>query len=173
MTWTQDRIETLTRLWADGLSASLIARKMGFKSRSAILGKVNRLGLPSRKTVEGKAYSRVRTKRAPNMREADRRAHLRLVTPDTPPDTPEPETLTSGDYAPSHATGIPAAVASLHPDQCRFPIGETNEPGFHFCDRIKTPGSSYCLHHKNICISGYYKPSKRAGRSPVEFARRA
>jgi hypothetical protein len=43
-TWTDERIETLTRLWTDGQSASQIARKFGL-TRNAIIGKVHRLGL--------------------------------------------------------------------------------------------------------------------------------
>ena len=44
--WTIRRVELLTELWAEGLSASLIADKLGGITRSAVLGKVFRLGLP-------------------------------------------------------------------------------------------------------------------------------
>ena len=50
MTWTDDRVETLTYRWQDGYSASLIGAELGF-SRNAIIGKVQRLALASRKTV--------------------------------------------------------------------------------------------------------------------------
>lgn len=43
--WTADRIETLRRMWGEGASASLIAERLGGISRSAVLGKANRLGL--------------------------------------------------------------------------------------------------------------------------------
>jgi GcrA cell cycle regulator len=51
MTWTDARIETLTSLWGDGLSASLIAARLGATTRNAVIGKVRRLALASRKTV--------------------------------------------------------------------------------------------------------------------------
>jgi hypothetical protein len=40
--WTPDRVEQLTRLWADGLSAAAIARQLGGVTRNAVLGKVHR-----------------------------------------------------------------------------------------------------------------------------------
>src|SRR3954464_3485690 len=45
-TWTEDRIELLTKLWREGLSASQIAAELGGDvSRNSVLGKAHRLGL--------------------------------------------------------------------------------------------------------------------------------
>ena len=55
--WTPERIETLSRLWNDGLSASQIAGKLGEVTRNAVIGKVHRLGLPLRgKTGRPRGY---------------------------------------------------------------------------------------------------------------------
>ena len=48
MAWTDDRVEILTRLWGEGLSASQIARELGDVTRNAVIGKVHRLGLAGR-----------------------------------------------------------------------------------------------------------------------------
>ena len=48
MAWTEDRVETLKKLWADGLSASQIAKQLGGVTRNAVIGKVHRLGLSGR-----------------------------------------------------------------------------------------------------------------------------
>src|SRR3954452_15548324 len=46
MTWTKERIELLTKLWTEGLSASQTAAELGGDlSRNAVLGKAHRLGL--------------------------------------------------------------------------------------------------------------------------------
>jgi len=45
--WSDDDIETLKRLWRDGMTAVEIGIRLGGKSRSAVLGKVFRLRLPS------------------------------------------------------------------------------------------------------------------------------
>src|SRR5690606_23957651 len=40
MTWTDERVERLRKLWADGLTASQIASALGGVSRNAVIGKV-------------------------------------------------------------------------------------------------------------------------------------
>ena len=48
MNWTDERVELLRKLWAEGLSASQIAGQLGGVSRNAVIGKVHRLKLSSR-----------------------------------------------------------------------------------------------------------------------------
>ena len=50
MAWTDERVELLKKLWAEGLSASQIAREIGDVTRNAVIGKVHRLGLSGRAT---------------------------------------------------------------------------------------------------------------------------
>lgn len=45
--WTDERVELLIKLWADGFSASQIAAELG-TTRSSVIGKVHRLGLSGR-----------------------------------------------------------------------------------------------------------------------------
>jgi len=48
MSWTEERIEKLTRMWEGGSTASQIAEELGGVSRNAVIGKAHRLGLKSR-----------------------------------------------------------------------------------------------------------------------------
>jgi GcrA cell cycle regulator len=48
MSWTDERVETLKRMWAEGASASQIAKELGQVTRNAVIGKVHRLGLSNR-----------------------------------------------------------------------------------------------------------------------------
>ena len=48
MSWTNERVELLKKLWGDGLSASQIAGELGGVTRNAVIGKVHRLGLSGR-----------------------------------------------------------------------------------------------------------------------------
>ena len=48
MEWSDERIEALTKLWREGLSASQVARQLGGVSRSAVIGKIHRLGIAGR-----------------------------------------------------------------------------------------------------------------------------
>ena len=53
-TWTEQRVELLKKLWAEGSSASQIAAQIGGISRNAVIGKIHRLGLSGRgKTKTG------------------------------------------------------------------------------------------------------------------------
>jgi GcrA cell cycle regulator len=53
MSWTDERVETLKRMWAEGQSASQIAKELGGVTRNAVIGKVHRLGLSNRGGAEG------------------------------------------------------------------------------------------------------------------------
>ena len=48
MSWTDERIEQLTKMWEGGSTASQIAEKLGGVSRNAVIGKAHRLGLKAR-----------------------------------------------------------------------------------------------------------------------------
>src|SRR3954469_23925217 len=48
MGWTDERVESLKKLWLEGLSASQIAKQLGGVTRNAVIGKVDRLGLSGR-----------------------------------------------------------------------------------------------------------------------------
>ena len=50
--WTESKVNKLTKLWEEGVSARDIAAKLGQVSRNAVIGKANRLGL-SKKTLKG------------------------------------------------------------------------------------------------------------------------
>jgi GcrA cell cycle regulator len=61
MSWTDERIATLKKMWEGGATASQIAEELGGVSRNAVIGKAHRLGLKSRpspvKANEKKAAS--------------------------------------------------------------------------------------------------------------------
>src|SRR4030081_2846895 len=65
MNWTDERVETLKKLWADGLSASQIAAELGGITRNAVIGKVHRLGLSGRAKSPSSSAPRPRKARPP------------------------------------------------------------------------------------------------------------
>ncbi|WP_371037091.1 GcrA family cell cycle regulator [Rhodosalinus sp. FB01] len=48
MSWTEERVELLKKMWSEGQSASQIAKELGGVTRNAVIGKVHRLGLSNR-----------------------------------------------------------------------------------------------------------------------------
>ncbi|NJC04244.1 GcrA cell cycle regulator [Sphingomonas kaistensis] len=69
MSWTDERIERLKAMWAEGKTASAIADDLGGVSRNAVIGKAHRLGLDSRpspvKAGEDKSASATAAAAAP------------------------------------------------------------------------------------------------------------
>src|SRR6188768_381639 len=63
MSWTDERVELLKKLWQDGLSASQIAGELGGVTRNAVIGKVHRLGLSGRATPSKPARPAFKTPR--------------------------------------------------------------------------------------------------------------
>jgi GcrA cell cycle regulator len=132
--WTDTRVETLTKLWRDGLSASQIARTLGGVTRNAVIGKVHRLGLSGRASPSAPGPRRARPKGEPRPR--PRVATPRRAVVDAPR-APAAE--------PPPPTGF-ATVVSVRFGQCRWPIGDPFEAGFCLCGRKAVRGA-YCAPH--------------------------
>ena len=148
--WTEQREEQLRNLWADGHSASFIRQEMRATNRSAILGKVHRLGLPMRE---------VKTRHAePKPRKASQpRRPARIVSnnngyvprADSKPPLPVKTTDVEQTNAFPIIYGRAQAVLSRAAEQCGFPMGEGEQ--FHYCTNAKGHGKHYCDGHHAVC----------------------
>ena len=56
--WTKTKVEKLSKLWGQGVSARDIATKLGDISRNAVIGKANRLGLSKKLSSEDKTIKK-------------------------------------------------------------------------------------------------------------------
>ncbi|WP_411890035.1 GcrA family cell cycle regulator [Yoonia sp. SDW83-1] len=65
MSWTDERVETLKKMWGEGQSASQIAKELGGVTRNAVIGKVHRLGLSNRAGSGGAAATKAAPKEKP------------------------------------------------------------------------------------------------------------
>jgi len=143
-TWTDDRVETLARLWKDGRSASQIARDLGGVTRNAVIGKVHRMGLT------GRAAPHVPGAGRPDQRrERKGRISRRPL--------PSPLAIAGATLfaAPLPDAGL-ASVVSVRRGQCRWPIGEPQDEGFCLCGRPAVRGA-YCAPHGAVA----YRPTDR------------
>ncbi|TGY88115.1 GcrA cell cycle regulator [Marinicauda algicola] len=165
MAWTEERVETLKKLWADGLSASQIAKQLGGVTRNAVIGKVHRLGLSGR-AAPSRPARRPAPKPAPRPR-AQPAAPASTAKPQ--PSTPAPalrqaaapieaERLASGEYA---------TVLTLKDSMCKWPIGDPADTTFRFCGRRSGPGQAYCEAHSQMA----YQPQAKRKRKPTDDAR--
>ena len=90
MSWTEERIERLKKMWHDGATASQIADELGGVSRNAVIGKAHRLGLEQRPSPvkpgeekEAKKPAAAAPRPAPKV-EAARPAPAPIPTPAAP-----------------------------------------------------------------------------------------
>lgn len=164
MGWTEERVTLLRKLWAEGLSASQIAKQLTGVTRNAVIGKVHRLGLAGRATPSRPAKRPVRAQRP------------RIIGPTAP--RMRPPSMTPAVFVPQleplrDAEGRAANVLTINESTCKFPIGDPNDPDFAFCGRAANNGRNsgpYCADHARLA----YQPSqakKRRVSEPDELRR--
>ena len=74
MSWTDERVETLKKMWGEGQSASQIAKELGGVTRNAVIGKVHRLGLSNRAGSSTAATAKAAPKEKPAAAAAEKPA---------------------------------------------------------------------------------------------------
>jgi len=155
MAWTDERVELLKTLWAEGLSAAQIANKMGGVTRNAVIGKVHRLGLSGRATPakpqRGCGPSQEPREEVVTVK-PQQRAEIKSVIPEV--DTITPVVLD---------TGAMTTVATIKNNMCKWPIGDPAKDDFHFCGQPASMGKSYCTHHARLA----FQPPQRRDRPMV------
>lgn len=147
--WTEERVATLTSLWADKVPAAAIADRIGAPTRNTVLGKVHRLGLSRpRLPAHPKALRRGRGR--------PRRAEPLGPPMDRPPVAPAP--APAAEPPPADAIDLLA----LTNETCRFPVSGDGPP-YLFCGAPGADfanGAPYCRRHSRIT---YRRPGEREG----------
>jgi len=111
MSWTDERIAKLTRMWEGGATASQIAEELGNVSRNAVIGKAHRLGLKARPSpVKPNEKPEAPVAEAKPARSADAAPRAAAPRPASPP--PRPASAPAGQTpAASAATPQPRIVS--------------------------------------------------------------
>lgn len=151
MSWNDERVEQLKKLWSEGLSASQIASRLGGVTRNAVIGKVHRLGLSGRATTSRMKSHRPRPRAANNLPGNKRMVAKGNRFPPAP-NSPLQMIYQAEPYMPSaEELEIPLAerktIQTLQECHCRWPIGDPQMADFHFCGKQKVPGLPYCEFH--------------------------
>lgn len=158
MSWTDERVELLKKLWSEGLSASQIASELGEVTRNAVIGKVHRLGLSGRTKAATPAPARPRTEaKRPDRPEAARPQRPATIgntalaqeldeAPEEAP-APAPAPAVQDNVVPM---GQRCTIMNLTESTCRWPLGEPGTESFHFCGGKANPGMPYCQTHARI-----------------------
>ncbi len=159
MSWTEERIEELTRLWEAGRSASQIGQVLGM-SKNAVIGKAHRLKLPARPSPirAASASPRPATRTTP-------RPVLRQRPPRSGKARPHLESVAM--VAPA-AQQAPPRIAPRHVRRradghgCLWPIGDPGDTDFHFCGDEAVPGKPYCDAH---CAKAYIVKNRQGSEA--------
>jgi GcrA cell cycle regulator len=165
ITWTDERVELLKRLWGEGLSASQIAGELGGITRNAVIGKVHRLGLSGRAKAPSSSVPRPRKPRAASQMFRPSRPMVRgntalATAPSYDYDVaPEPEYVENVIPLAQRCT-----LLELNDEKCHWPVGDPGQPDFYFCGGKTAASTPYCGYHGRVA---YQPPASRRDRRPA------
>jgi len=188
MSWNDERVDALKTMWAEGKSASQIAKELGGVTRNAVIGKVHRLGLsnrtatpakPADKDVKAKASA---PKPKPAAEAEPTRAEPSVAAEPRPAPTPMRKAIVPAGQPlppqPSQSEISAEALANLAAFErkakkldlmqltertCKWPIGDPATEDFWFCGHPTQSGKPYCEAH--VAVAFQPMSSRRDRRS--------
>ena len=146
MGWTDESVEQLRQMWAQGLTANEIAKKLGV-TKNAIVGKVHRLCLTARP-------SPIKSKESEP--EADI-FEVETTTKDTVASDVS-QNMTQSVATPAEKKSGNIKLVDLDSHTCRWPLGDPREDDFCFCGKKVRMGQTYCDEHSQLA---YVKATKK------------
>lgn len=153
MSWTDERVDLLKKLWMDGLSASQIAAELGGVTRNAVIGKVHRLGLSGRaKTPSSSSAARPkRNNRSNGFAARPARNGQRVLSgPHLPVAAQGNGSGSIHQEVLEAPTALKLELTQLSEQTCKWPIGDPATENFFFCGHGIKDGSPYCPYHSQL-----------------------
>ena len=129
MSWTDERVALLKKLWGEGKTAAEIAKELGGVTRNAVIGKAHRLKLSNRLSP---------------IQQNNKKPAPKPVEEKTPP------RKIANDPAPYDMKIKGVSLAALKEKMCRWPIGDPKDEDFRFCGCQAIAGLPYCGEHAKI-----------------------
>jgi GcrA cell cycle regulator len=149
--WSEDRVEILLARWREGLSASIVATRLGGTTRNAVLGKLKRLG-----ELGGRRVKKDSTSPENALRAHQRFRATRILRPKPAPSQAllfghagNRKPRSSGMPIGSEPEPLGIELLALRDGQCRWPHGDPKRDFGGFCGH-PAAGRSYCLHHDRL-----------------------
>ena len=171
MSWTDERVEVLKKMWGEGQSASVIAKELGGVTRNAVIGKVHRLGLSNRVTsttakpaAKVKAKVEVKAKSAAPPKAAAAPENVRITPPAVrkiiPAGQPLPPQPSANEISPEalakvseiEKTAKRISLMELTEKTCKWPVGDPATEDFWFCGLGVKTGKPYCEAHVGVAF---------------------
>lgn len=126
MSWTDERVALLRKMWSEGKTAAEIAKELGGVTRNAVIGKAHRLKLSNRVSpIQQNNKKPVKAEEKP----------VRRLAPVKPQ---------------AHIKIKGVKMVDLRDKMCRWPLGDPREADFIFCGCQSVPGLPYCPDHAKM-----------------------
>jgi len=151
MSWNDEKVAKLKKLWGKGSTASQIAQIIGGISRNAVIGKAHRLNLSSKIKMRSKSSSNnfQNSNEENNLKQKrGRKSKFQSLIIDK---NFEPES--------------PKKLEELDDNLCKWPVGHPEEEAFYFCGRSSLKDFSYCKLH---LLYAYQPKGKKEDASDKE-----
>ncbi|WP_415921786.1 GcrA family cell cycle regulator [Tateyamaria sp. SN6-1] len=178
MSWTDERVELLKKMWGEGQSASQIAKELGGVTRNAVIGKVHRLGLSNRAGGGGASTAKADAKpKAAPKAEAKPKApkpepkvapepalETKAVVPARkqiiPAGQPLPPQPSANEISPEALAKVSEiekkakriSLMELTERTCKWPVGDPATDDFWFCGLPVQQGKPYCEAHVGVAF---------------------
>ena len=133
MSWTDDKIDKLKKLWGQGNTASQISEIIGGVSRNAVIGKAHRLNLSAK----------IKTRTATSNKDFDSSMEGKEIKSSKGRKSKFKSLIIEKNFEPEN----PKQLEELDENSCKWPIGHPDEKSFYFCGRNSLKDFSYCKLH--------------------------
>lgn len=149
--WTKELVLRLIALRTKGKSCGEIAEILGAFSRSAVIGKLNRLGFSVPVPKDKPKIANARRSVASRFHHARKRIQKPSGSiPKGPAKVPDHRPLRTETIATPDKL---KPLLDLGPHDCRWPVGDPREKGFGFCGAHRVEGLAYCPDHVRIAYN--------------------
>lgn len=150
MSWTDQRVALLRKLWGEGKTAAEIAKELGSVTRNAVIGKAHRLKLASRASPIQQNNRKPVVAANNSSPTAPKKVAVKQKEKESAFNVPL-EVLVTQDKSKSVAKAshekAEYSLAELTNSQCRWPTGDPREEAFGFCGGEALVGIPYCEEH--------------------------
>jgi len=180
MSWTDERVARLKKLWLDGRAEADIATELGGVTRNAVIGKAHRLGLSRKNTkrVAGDAESKQQTVASEPQQTAEQSFSDDLTgaeadTEGVTGEATDPATVIEGYHETAKKAeeeSLKLHLMELNERTCKWPIGDPATNEFWFCGRPSEAGKPYCEPHNNVAAQPVTSRRDRKPQNKPNFA---
>ncbi|MCY3726737.1 MAG: hypothetical protein F4X24_05630 [Rhodobacteraceae bacterium] len=133
--WTTQQVNKAVNMWKEGKTATEISNKIS-KSRNAVIGKLNRLGVKKPNSNATNETSLDKEENKATRDKIDKQLNGQ----------------SAGDTQPTQLEDRRLSLLYLNEKTCRWPIGDPSTKNFWFCGKPTLLNKGYCAQHSELAF---------------------